>query len=333
MNQTIRVFIFAAVATLAILLAIGFSLGVSALATALLLAIIELTFSFDNAIVNAKVLEQLSPRWQTAFLTVGIIIAIFLVRLVLPIVIVALGASLNFSDVLSLATHNPHEYAHHLELAHPLIASFGGAFLLVLALEFFINGKHATVWVGKLENRLKSFASYWLPSAVTLIIIFLLAIFLGDGSLIYAGGLGVLTYLVLQLIIALFSRGKTAGHRQLFGWAGLGLFLYLQALDASFSLDSVIGAFAITSEVLLIAAGLGIGALWVRSLTIFMVRSGTLAEYKYLEHGAYYTIFVLAISFLLSLFLAIPDYVTGLISLTIIGLAVFSSVRARKLAV
>ena len=86
---------------------------------------------------------------------------------------------------------------------------------------------------------------------------------------------------------------------------GLGAFLYLEVLDASFSFDGVIGAFALTNNILLIAIGLGVGAMYVRSMTIMLVERGTLAQFRYLEHGAFYSIFALSIvMFLQSLMLA-----------------------------
>lgn len=126
------------------------------------------------------------------------------------------------------------------------------------------------------------------------------------------------------------SPGKKAVLKT--GMAGFMSFLYLEVLDASFSFDSVIGAFAITKDVVLIAIGLGIGALWVRSLTLFMVRKRVLHAYRYLEHGAHYTIGLLAGILLLSVFVHIPEVVAGVTGLTIIGLSIWSSVRASRAA-
>lgn len=317
--------------TLGGLLAVLWGLGTAALMTTIVLVVIEVVFSFDNAIINAKILERLNPAWQTAFLTVGIVIAIFGMRLLFPLVIVALAAHLGLDDVWNLALHHPHEYAYELRSAHPLIAAFGGAFLLLLALEFFINGRHEILWWGPVERQLKKFKNIWLPTTLAAVVVLLLAWLSGDhgGQIWRAGLLGVATFVVVQLATALLSRNQPHG-RHLSGWAAFSLFMYLQVLDASFSFDGVIGAFAITNVVVLIAAGLGIGALWVRSMTVFMVRRGTLGRYRYLEHGAYYTIAVLAAALLLSLFVAVPDVITGIIGLGIIGSAVAASVQAHR---
>lgn len=330
-HSPVRIFAVSAAVTLGGLLAVFVGLGPAALLTTLILVVIEVVFSFDNAIINAKVLERLSAAWQTAFLTIGVVIAIFGMRLLFPLVIVALATHAGLGDVWNLALHHPHEYADKLQLAHPLISAFGGAFLLLLALEFFINGRHETLWWGPVELQFKKLKSIWLPTVLAAVVVLLLAWLSQEhsGQIWRAGLLGVATFVAVQLATALLSRGQPRGQH-LSGWAAFSLFMYLQVLDASFSFDGVIGAFAITDAVLLIAVGLGIGALWVRSMTVFMVRRGTLGRYKYLEHGAYYTITVLAMALLLSLFIEVPDVITGLIGLGIIGSAVVTSVRSHR---
>ena len=114
-------------------------------------------------------------------------------------------------------------------------------------------------------------------------------------------------------------------------WAGakggLGAFLYLEVLDASFSFDGVIGAFALTQNLFVIAIGLGIGAMYVRSMTIMLVERGTLAEYRYLEHGAFYAIVALAVIMFIQPLVHIPEVVTGLGGATLIGISLLSSIR------
>lgn len=330
-HSALRIFAVSGVITLGGLLAVLFSLGPAALLVTLVLVVIEVVFSFDNAIVNAKVLGRLSPAWQNAFLTIGIVIAIFGMRLLFPLLVVGLTAHLGLGTVWSLALHHPHQYAARLDAAHPLIAAFGGAFLLLLCLEFFINGQHDVLWLGAVERKLRRFRSVWLPTVLAAVVVVLVGWLdhQHTGSVIRAGLLGVVTFVAVQLLDAVLSRNQPTGSH-LAGWAAFGLFIYLQVLDASFSFDGVIGAFAITNVVVLIAAGLGIGALWVRSLTVYMVRRGTLDQYIYLEHGAYYTIAVLAAALLFSLFVDVPDVITGVIGLGIIGSALAASLQARK---
>jgi hypothetical protein len=324
-------FWFSLSASIAVAVASLIYLGPGSALPLLILVIIEIVFSFDNAIVNAKVLGRLSKLWQDLFLTIGMIIAIFGMRLLFPIVIVALVAHLGLKDVWNLALNHPHEYADKLELAHPLIAAYGGAFLLQLALEFFINGEHHVLWWQRVERFLKRLTNVWLPTFLSaLTVVVLAAVSQEHGSqILRAGLLGVATYVVMHLLTKLLERGQPKG-KSLTGWAAFSLFMYLQVLDASFSFDGVIGAFAITDVVVLIAAGLGVGALWVRSMTVYMVRRGTLEQYRYLEHGAYYTIAVLAAALLLSLFVEVPDVITGLIGLGIISSAAITSHQARS---
>ncbi|MGN6495811.1 MAG: DUF475 domain-containing protein, partial [Tsuneonella sp.] len=112
--------------------------------------------------------------------------------------------------------------------------------------------------------------------------------------------------------------------------AGLGGFLYLNVLDASFSFDAVIGAFALSNNMVIIALGLSIGAMFVRSMTLLLVRRGTLSEYRYLEHGAFWAIIALSAIMLLSARFDIPESVTGLIGAALIGISLWWSVRANR---
>jgi hypothetical protein len=118
---------------------------------------------------------------------------------------------------------------------------------------------------------------------------------------------------------------------QAVGKAAFFLFLYLEVLDASFSFDGVVGAFAITSDPIIIAIGLGIGAMFIRSLTVFLVRKGTLNDYVYLEHGALWAIGALAVLLLVTMKWEVPEVVTGLIGVGFIAAAFVSSiVRNRR---
>jgi hypothetical protein len=107
--------------------------------------------------------------------------------------------------------------------------------------------------------------------------------------------------------------------------SGLAGFLYLNVLDSAFSLDGVIGAFAITSDILVIAVGLGIGAYFVRSMTVYLVRQGSLNKIKYLEHGAHWAVLGLAVSMGVSLMTNVPEVITAGIGLAFILAAWWSS--------
>ena len=333
-----RIFAFSAFASLAIILGVLFGQGAGALVITLILAVVEVTFSFDNAIINAKVLGRLSPKWQTVFLTVGILVAIFGMRILFPIVIVMLTASLGWSKVLDLALHHPVQYAHHLEQAHASISAFGGAFLLMLALTFFFDDERKVHWISQVERRLSKLSQWWAAPLAALLVLVIFALLPANTHAmvtITSGLLGGATYVLIQAFSGLFSKldkdsGKGKPHVPQVGLVALTSLLYLEVLDASFSFDGVIGAFAITSNIVLIAAGLGIGALWVRSLTVFMVRKRMLDSYQYLEHGAHYTVLILALIVLTSIMWDISSYVPGLIGVGVIGASLIASQQANK---
>ena len=343
MKDKLRFFGVSLAVTVAALAIAMFESGWSALLVMIVLILVEVTFSFENAVINAKVLKTLSPRWQAVFLTVGIFIAIFGMRVVFPIAIVSLTAGLDWHRVLDLAINHPTEYAHKLEAAHHTIAAFGGAFLLMLFLHFFFDKNKETHWIAPIEQPLKRLAYNWVPPVLSVVIIAGLSVLPQNhyaGDTLKAGLIGIATYMVVRGIEQVFgwlkaksdartsrSESKPAAGKlvQQTGWAAFATFIYLEILDASFSFDGVIGAFAITKSVILIAAGLGVGAFWVRSLTVYMVKKGTLDKYLYLEHGAHYTVGVLALTLLLSIFMKVPEIIAGAAGVVLVGSAFISS--------
>jgi hypothetical protein len=303
----------------------------------LVLIAIEITFSFDNAVVNAKKLVHMSRFWQTLFLTVGIFIAIFGMRVFFPIAIVVFTAGLGWGEVVDLAFNNPEVYAQKLEVAHPTISSFGGAFLLMLVLHFFFDHKKEINWLQWLEKPAIRIGMWWVPPAIATAVILLVAAIPANAhseETIKAGFIGIGTYVAIHGLTWLLSKRvpetKDNSVAKLTGLAALSMFVYLEILDASFSFDGVLGAFAITNEVILIAVGLGIGAVWVRSLTVFMVRYGVLDSYKFLEHGAHYAIGILAIAMLGSLLYHVPEVITGTIGIGFICASAYASIRSRN---
>jgi uncharacterized protein len=330
-----RIFAVSGLITIGSLVGVLLGKGVEALLVATVLIAVEVAFSFDNAIVNAKILNHMSRFWQMLFLTVGALVAIFGMRLVFPILMVALTADLSWGKVLDLALHHPEEYTHYLELAHPALAAFGGSFLLVLALDFFVDPSREVTWLTTVEKSFQKLARNWAPPLITLAVVMLVSVmpFNHHGMQTFvAGFLGVVIYSVIHGLTEMFGRlqrRKVRGTTYV-GMAAFLSLLYLEVLDATFSFDSVLGAFVVTQDVILIALGLGVGAFWVRSLTIFMVRRGTLESYKYIEHGAHYTIGILGLIFLFSLFVHVPEVITGLAGIGIIGASIVASRQAVK---
>ena len=299
------------------------------------LAILEVSLSFDNAVVNAGVLKDMSEFWRQAFLTVGILVAVFGMRLVFPIVIVSFSGGISAVETMQMALNNPDQYSQVLTAAYPVISAFGGMFLLLVFLNFLFDTNKETHWLGAFEERLTRLAKF---SEIS-VFIALCAIFstrwwvpeAEQSRVFVAGVLGLLLYLAVDAVGALFEieeEGEAAVKT--IQRSGFASFLYLEVLDASFSFDGVIGAFAITKDVVIIMLGLAIGAMFVRSMTVYLVNRGTLNEYIYLEHGAHYAIGALATIMLLGTKVHVPEVITGLIGVGFIGAAVWSSLRHRK---
>ncbi|MFT2721500.1 DUF475 domain-containing protein [Deinococcus sp. A31D244] len=306
----------------------------NALVIAVLLGVLEISLSFDNAVVNASVLRTMSEKWQRRFLTWGILIAVFGMRFIFPIVIVALTSGLGMIEVVRAAFSQPEFYAEQLEKAHVSISAFGGAFLMMVFLKYFMDPDKEEHWLKRTEGTLSRIGKLDTIQAVIVGVLLLVITqyFVAPEEKLQAlsaGFIGLLIYLVMDAIGNLFEADNVTAKA---GAAGFSAFMYLEILDASFSLDGVIGAFALTTDIVLIAAGLTIGAIFVRSLTIMMVKKGTLEAYRFLEHGAHYGIGALAIIMLISMNrdVHIPEVITGLIGAGFIVVAVIASLRANK---
>ena len=294
------------------------------------LAALEIALSFDNAIVNANKLEDMTPIWRQRFLTWGILIAVFGMRIIFPLAIVSVFAWVNPFAAMHMALADPDKYSEIIGHAHGPISAFGGTFLMMVALKFFIDEDKSIDWIETLECRLRKWGSIrGFEIALVLVIVLLICRAIPEyqqlGFLLSA----VMGLLVFTLVDGLGTyldtvAGKTA---EIGAKGGLGAFLYLEVLDASFSFDGVIGAFALTTNILLIAIGLGIGAMYVRSMTIMLVERGTLAEFRYLEHGAFYSIFALSVIMFAQSLMHVHELITGGIGMLLIGLAFYASIR------
>jgi hypothetical protein len=147
-------------------------------------------------------------------------------------------------------------------------------------------------------------------------------------TMLVSGLFGLITYIIVDGLGSLGEHsGELGAHA---AKTGLAAFLYLEVLDASFSFDGVIGAFALTNNLVIIAIGLGIGAMFVRSLTILFVDRGTLDALRYLEHGAFWAIGVLAAIMFANTVIEVPEWVTGTLGAALIGLSALSSLRAKR---
>jgi hypothetical protein len=297
-----------------------------------LLSVLEVSLSFDNAVVNATVLADMTPAWRHRFLTWGIAIAVFGMRLVFPLVVVSVVAGIGPFEALRLAALEPHEYARILTSSHVVLGSFGGAFLGMVCLKYFFDTEKDVHWIRVVESRLSRLGKI---EGVELGLM-MLALYgvsrevpPGQGqSFLVAGIFGLVTFVAVDGLGAAMEVGPDKMrdvHR-----ASAASFLYLEVLDASFSFDGVIGAFALTNNLFVIAIGLGVGAMFVRSLTVMLVEEGTLASYRYLEAGAFYAIGALATLMMVGTVVDLPDAITGLIGAGFIALSLWSSIRYNR---
>ncbi|MDX3419502.1 hypothetical protein FHV95_1126 [Streptomyces coelicolor] len=347
--------------------ALGLAAGVlydgwTALGIVAILSVLEISLSFDNAVINAGILKKMNAFWQRIFLTVGIVIAVFGMRLVFPVVIVAVSARLSPWSAVHLALTDKDRYQELVTDAHPSIAAFGGMFLMMIFLDFVFEDRDIK-WLGWLERPLAKLGRVdMLSVCIALVVLLVSATTFGAHAhqhggahadkaetVLLAGVAGLITYMVVGGLSGFFEHkleeeeereheeeeeaartGKPKSAVKLAGKAAFFMFLYLEVLDASFSFDGVIGAFAITNDIVLMALGLGIGAMYVRSLTVYLVRQGTLDDYVYLEHGAHYAIGALSLILLVTIQYEINEIVTGLVGVVLIGASFWSSVRRNR---
>ncbi|MFC5248229.1 DUF475 domain-containing protein [Streptomyces nigrescens] len=327
-----------------------------------ILSILEISVSFDNAVVNAGILKKMNAFWQKTFLTIGVLIAVFGMRLVFPVVIVAISAQIGPIEAVQLALDDKDKYQQLVTDAHPSIAAFGGTFLLMIFLDFIFEDRDIK-WLGWLERPLAKLGKVdMLSVCIALIVLLVSAMTFATNAhqhggihvdmtetVLIAGIAGLITYLIVGGLSGFFENrleeeeereheaeeeakksGKNVPAVVMAGKAAFFLFLYLEVLDASFSFDGVIGAFAITNDIVLMVLGLGIGAMYVRSLTVYLVRQGTLDDYVYLEHGAHYAIGALAVILLVTIQYEIHEVITGLVGIVLIAWSFFSSVRRNR---
>ena len=320
-----------------------------------ILSVLELSLSFDNAVVNAIILANMAVFWRGAFITWGMIIAVFGMRLFFPVLIVVFTTDMGVVDAMSMSLNNPAKYEAIIQASHHILMSFGGTFLLMVFLTFLFDKNKEMHWISFIESRAVKLANlgeikivaimllmtaigYFAPSDVTsgehIIKDAKVEIVLG---MIY----GVTLYVIIELIKnALEDDGNeddgeldkidsNAKAKAVQG--GIASFIYLELIDASFSFDGVLGAFAVTQNIVIMAIGLGVGAFAVRSLTLLLVDRGTVSEYRYLEHGAMWSIGLLALSMIVQIFYHLPEALITSVAIAPITLAFFNSLKANKI--
>ena len=336
MQQLMRHFRFSGILAALCFLAAYLYAGPAGLFAAAVLAVLEVSLSFDNAVVNAGILQHWNHYWRTIFLTVGIFIAVFGMRLLFPLVIVSQTSDMSILEAWNMAIDNPKQYSAALLSHHAEVLAYGGAFLFLVFFNFLFDPEKDLHWHSWLEEKMAK-----LGRVDSMSILATLAILVGvtrfvpeheQMAVLMAGVYGILTYLAVEFVGHLLEdEAETdVNVAKVVSTGSIGGFLYLEVLDASFSFDGVIGAFAITTDIVIIMLGLCVGAFFVRSMTTYLVDKGTLQAYKFLEHGAHYAIGALAAIMFTSITHEVSEIVTGLIGVGFIVWAVASSIRSDK---
>jgi hypothetical protein len=291
------------------------------------LSLIELSMSMDNSVINAEKLKHMTPFWQQVFFWIGIPIAVVGMRFYVPLEIVSSIEGSSLRDAYNMAVNAPDQFSLSLSKAHASIAAFGGAFLLLTAIDFFGGDEKEHDWLPG-ENILKALNPF--RAIIALALAGIAWYFTQQREVFTAGCAGILVFALMGLIKAGMEKidSKLADStimvlRLLQG--GLGGFLYLEVLDASFSLDGVVAAFAISKNIWVVAAGLGVGAIFVRELTLWMVKTGASATFKYLPNGAFWSILALSITMFVSVSHEVPDWLVSVMSVGFIVAALITS--------
>ena len=286
------------------------------------LMLFETISSVDNAIINAEVLSTMSKRARRWFLTWGIFIAVFVVRGILPFVIVwAFNPTLSIGQILSAAWSSDPLVQESIHKSAPILLVAGGVFLLFLFLHWlFLEEKH--IGLPRTEKFFMK-GGVWFYAVVSILLSIIAWFALKESNLM---GFGAVVGSTLFFITHGFKQNAELQEKKLLSGTNkkrnvqsdLSKLFFLEIIDTTFSLDGVLGAFAFTLSVPLILIGNGLGAIVVRQLTIAGVSK--IKKYIYLKNGAMYSILVLGIIMIMHSFgVEIPEYISPLSTFVIIG--------------
>ena len=295
---------------------------VESIAIVLGLVVFEVVNSVDNAVVNASVLKTMSVLWRKRFLVIGIITSVFLVRFLLPLVIVWISVpTISLSEIFLAFSGQSQIAETAITIQKPIILMFGAVFLLYLYFHWLFLEQKDHLYIERFLKE-KHGAWFFAVAAVLLVIIMYFARF--NPLMMLAAAVGSATFFI---IYGLRETAKTSEENLVAGTSGLGdisKFVYLEVLDATFSFDGVVGAFAFTINLLLILIGMGIGAIVVRELTVKGIDS--IGKYKYLKNGALTSIGFLGLFMLVESFgIELPSYIPTIVTFLVVGYAFYKS--------
>lgn len=279
------------------------------------LCVFEIITSIDNAVINADVLSSMSKKGRRWFLTWGIIFSVFLVRGLLPFIILYLSTpSLGIQGTFTAALSNSPKVAHAIQQSSHMLLSAGGIFLIFLFLHWlFLEPKNFGL---KGEKFFQTQGSWFFAIAsIVLTIVVWRALHLNE-MIAFGAVIGSTAFFIIHG----FRQYAEDQEKKLLagGMSDLSKIAYLEILDASFSIDGVVGAFAFTFAIPLILIGNGLGAIIVRQLTISNIER--VRKYKYLKNGAMYSILILGgIMLVDSCGIHIPEWLSPIATFFTVG--------------
>ncbi|MBI2579690.1 MAG: DUF475 domain-containing protein [Candidatus Aenigmarchaeota archaeon] len=288
------------------------------------LVVFEIITSIDNAVINAEVLHGMSHRARRWFLTWGIFFSVFLIRGALPWAIIwATNPALGPAGALTATFSNDPSVAEAIKTSSPPLLIAGGTFLVFLFFHWlFLEPKN----FGLKGERYIQKKGVWFFAVISIILSLMTWFAINRQPLL---AFGAVVGSTAFFIVHGFKENAAQRERELIGnvrmsdWSKI---MYLEVIDATFSIDGVVGAFAFTLAVPLILIGNGIGAIAVRQLTISNIER--VKRYKYLKNGAMYSIFILGwVMILHSFHVGIPDWVSPATTFIIIGYFFWKSKR------
>jgi len=292
------------------------------------LSLFEIIISIDNAIINAEVLSTTSKKARKWFLFWGFIIAVFMVRGLLPwLILWANNPELGFVGSFAASFSSNPEIAEVIEKSAPILLIGGGTFLLFLFFHWiFLEPKH----YGLIGERFVHKQGVWFFAVVSVLLALIVWFAIKINPLMAFGAVvGSTAFFITH---GFKENAEQAEKRMIEGsdkMSDLSKILYLEVIDATFSIDGVLGAFAFTFSIPLILLGNGIGAVVVRQLTISNIER--IKRYKYLKNGAMYSIFALGCIMLLDSFgFHIPNWFSPIVTFGVIGFFFYRSVRELK---